>query len=129
MSNININDALKKDILNFIDRIDEIFVDHDIIIDEFVGIKFYFSVMKPENVMNHVVKHVLPHKEKIKSRADNFFYKNNMLFGDLPESKKYLNYLSDVWSKDFDYEDKNEVWEFFDLFIMYAEKFLTLKKN
>lgn len=125
----NINDALKNDILNFIDRIDEILEDHSIIIDEFVGIKFYFSIMSPEQVMNHVVQYILPHKAKIKSRADNFFYKNKMIFGDLPESQKYLDYLSDVWTNDFDIEDKEEVWEFFDIFVMYAEKFLTLKKE
>lgn len=110
----------------FLDRIEDMLIDHGIELPEFIFIKVFINGLTPSASMKHIIDRVLPWKKYIVARNDNFFYKNKKIFGELPE--KHVNYFSDLWvSKTLDEDDKNEIWDFFDAFIAFGEEYK--KKN
>ena len=120
--NIDFAKMLHDELNNFLDRIEDILNEHDIEVEEFIFIKFFITSMSDQQAMNHIIRRVLPWKEHIQGRRDSFFYKNKKIFGELPEDK--VNYFSDLWmSKTLDKDDKKEIWEFFDVFIAFAEEY------
>lgn len=111
---------LHKELLHFTDRVENILDVHHLNSDDIIYIKFFLSNINANNVMQHVIKNILPWKKQIQERDDQFFYKNKEIFGKLPETK--VNYFSDMWmSEKFEEDDKNEFWDFFDTFITFAE--------
>jgi hypothetical protein len=111
--------------LNFINRIEDILNSHNINTDDIIYIKFYAMNSNKEESIKEASLRILPWKEFIRTRNEDFFYKNKKIFGELPEDK--VNYFSDLWKKGvFDEEDKKEIWEFMDCFVAYAEQY---KKN
>ena len=108
--------------LHFADRVEDILNDHHIDSDDIIYVKFFLNSTGQSSCIFHVINKILPWKQHISDRNDNFFYKNKEIFGKLPEQK--VNYFSDLWmSGKLDEADKNEIWDFFDAFITYAEEY------
>lgn len=79
-----------------------------------------FSMMPKENLMNHVVLNILPHKEQINSKNQDFFLNNKQLFGSLPENE--VNYFGNlIVNGNLDDDEKDMIWEYFKVFIALAE--------
>lgn len=118
----NYPELLHTEMLNLIDAIEHILEDHNLDSDDIVFIRFFFEQMSSEKTMQHVISRVLPWSKQIKNRDDDFFYNNKHIFGDLPKEK--VDYVSKLWKSDvLDNEDKDEIWQFFEVFVLYAEKF------
>lgn len=115
---------LKSELANFANRIEDMLGSKNINVDDLVYVKFFLSNMSPRETMDHVIDKMLPWKTQILKKDDKFFYKNNEIFGKLPQSK--VNFFSDRWTDTFDAEDKQEIWDFLDTFIAFAEEY---KKN
>lgn len=125
MSRDDFPNMLHIEMKNLVDRIEDMLNDYNIDIEEFVFVKFFIMKMTPDLAMKHTIERILPWKPYIDSRDDNFFYKNKKIFGELPE--KHVNYVSDLWmSKTLNHDDKDEIWDFFDTFVAFAEEY---KKN
>ena len=92
---------------------------------DFAIVEFFFKNMSSRNIMNHVISNVLPHKEEITTRNEEFF-KNNGLFSKLPTNKVHY-YSNIIYQSDrLDKDDRNAIWAYFDMMIDIAESY---KKN
>lgn len=112
--------AAKEELLYFVERLEEILQEYHIDTDDMIYITFYIQKMSPDEALDHVVHKILPWKQQIKDRNEDFFYKNKEIFGALPAEK--VNYFSDLIRGTFSKDDKDEVWTFFDAFIAFAEE-------
>jgi len=114
---------LKVQVLNLIDDLLTIFPDEpDILL-----IRLYFeNQVDPITLMNGFVKWVYPWKNHIKNRNEDFFKKNDHIFGPLPTDKVYY-FKRRVEDGTLDKEDKDTMWKYFDLFIKLIDKYNKVK--
>lgn len=120
---------LKAEILNFIVFVDEIIKENkeNFQIDNFnsndlILAKEYFNNIDPVTLMSNFVKHVLPYSQKIKNKDEGFFLKNvGKLLNGLPPDKISFIYKI-VESEHLLPEDREVIWDFWNVFIALAEK-------
>lgn len=95
--------------------------------DDIILVEFFFGRLHPETVSHHVLKKVVPHKEHIKARSEDFFRKNKFIFSGLKEDK--VNYYEKVLSNPnrVNAEDKKIMWEYFDEIIRLSEEYKKQK--
>lgn len=84
------------------------------------------------NVLNYFVMKILPLKDMVKERDEDFFLNKCDLFegiGDT-ENKGKINRFKMLWrSESLDDDDKKVVWEWFDSFIYLSEKYQKCKSK
>jgi len=85
------------------------------------AVDFVFRRWHPGRVMDHVILHVLPHKQSIAERNVKFFLENQGIFAGLPEDR--IRYYSNIISggERLDDEDRQTIWEYFDTIVGLAE--------
>jgi len=94
---------------------------------DFVIIRIFLKDKIPvEKIMLQFVSNVLPHKEQVKKRDEQFFLSNINLYSDV--NKKFgeqkVNYFKKLWTNsNLDKEDKEIIWKWMDLFILLSEKY------
>ena len=77
-------------------------------------------------VMKYIVEKLVPLKQMVKQRDDNFFLSHNILFEKLDDKK--VNHFKRLWqSGSLDKENKETIWRWFASFIYLAEKYQKLK--
>lgn len=118
----HLND-LKETISDLITDLSENVFDSDIEKGELMVVQFFFNALTPEKLMKHVVRHILPHKERIDERNVDFFLTNEGLFASLPEDR--VNHYSKAISNGerVTEEDRRVIWEYFDTIIAIAGKY------
>lgn len=120
--------VLKKEVLNFIEFIEQIMNEYGLIFEEenfedIILINEFFKRIDPVVLMNAFIKKVLPYAEQIKNNDQDYFEKNVLkIFSELPQKKVYFIYKIFVEEK-ISKEDKMLVWEYFNIFIKLIEKF------
>ena len=77
------------------------------------------------NVLNYFVLKILPLKQMIVSRNEDFFLNHCSLFDSIKtDEKDKVNNFKKLWrSESLDDDDKKAIWEWFDSFIFLAEKY------
>lgn len=87
---------------------------------------FFQNQVDAQLLMDGFIKWVYPWKDHIKTHNEDFFEKNNHIFGPLPTDK--VEYFK-VKMKDgtFDAQDKEIIWEYFEVFIGLIEQYNKLK--
>jgi hypothetical protein len=118
-SKLNILTEFKTSLVNFLDELIEQFPDQG----DLVVIRIFVNDQVPiVEVMNIVISKILPLKESVKKRDENFFINNNGLFDKLDKSK--VNHFKNLWRSDrLDADDRQSIWRWYDLFIYLAEKY------
>ena len=120
LSSTEILQRFKKIIIQFIDELIELFPkESDLII-----MRVFFGDQIPVNkIADSFIDHVLPHKEMISSRNENFFLdEENNIFGMIDTGK--VVHFKRLWtSKNIDSDDKNAIWAYFDIFIKLIEAY------
>lgn len=85
------------------------------------------------NVLNYVVLNILPLKQLIVERDEDFFLNKCNLFesiGAESEKKTKISRFKRLWrSESLDEDDKRVVWEWFDSFIYLSEKYQKCKSK
>ena len=120
---INILDRFKKSCIKFIDELIEQFPnEQDLIVTRVV-----FDNQLPVNVIaDSFILHVLPHKQMIIDRNENFFLENDNIFGMLDSSK--VLHFKKLWvSNKLDDDDRTIIWKWFDTFCSLVEAYQKLK--
>ena len=89
--------------------------------------EIFFKNMHQERVMQHVVRHVLPHASVIEARKIEFFAQNRELFSGLPEDR--IDYYNDLImnSDRLDDEDKEEIWDYLNTIVELAKMYRKQK--
>lgn len=90
-------------------------------------VEFFFERMHVESIMQHAIKNILPYKKYITNRNQNFFLENKKIFGGLPDDRveHYANLVAT--SDRLDDDDREEIWEFFDVIISLVELYRKKK--
>lgn len=84
------------------------------------------------NVLNYVVLNILPLKQMIVDRDEDFFLNKCNLFESIQndEKKNKVSRFKKLWrSECLDDDDKRVVWEWFDSFIYLSEKYQKCKSK
>jgi hypothetical protein len=118
--------ALKSELLTFVDRLEDIFNHNKINTDDLLLIRVYIHSMNHPIAMDHIINKVLPWKDHIINKDESFFRDNKQIFGQLPKDKVDFFYKKHQL---LEQEDKDEIWDFFNSFIEYADCYLDLKKK
>ena len=86
-------------------------------------VRLYFeNQVDPETLMKGFMKWVYPWKDYIVERNEQYFEKNDHMFGPLPPDK--VNYFKIKFSDGtFDKDDKQVIWEYFEVFLSLMEKY------
>lgn len=97
---------------------------------ELVALSFveaYYSGRDAEEVIDHLVTHVLPYKEHIKSRNVQFFInKKDAIFKGLPQAN--IDRFEVLVTRSpaeggLDEENKTVIWQYFDTFLWLSEEY------
>jgi len=121
-SKTDILNEFKRQLLLFLDEMVEQFPNEG----DFVVMRILLNdQISINDVMNNFILQILPLKTMVKERNDNFFLQNNILFEDLDKSK--VNHFKKIWRSDLlDDDDKEAMWQWFDMFIKIAEKYQNI---
>ena len=95
---------------------------------EFVLYKTLLQTIDTENVMDKLSEDLLPFRDCIKARNEDFFTSNKISLFDSKFTDK--NHLQNLWKSDYiDDEDRDVIWDFFNLFVNLTSKYQQLKQN
>jgi len=86
-------------------------------------VEFLFKKLSPEKIMQHIITHVLPWKKQIKNRDEKFFLENRKIFQGIPEDRIAHYGRVIVNEERILKEDRESVWEYFDVIICLAESY------
>lgn len=93
---------------------------------ELFTVEIFFNQLHPERVMDEVVRHVLPFKEEIENKDEEFFTSSKGLYKGI-EGDTLDRYLETIKSgKRVTQEDKDTAFEYFKTIVALAEEY---KKN
>ena len=125
MSDIQILQRFREGYLGFIDSLISQFPREPNLI---VGRVFFEDGVPVELVAKNFIQRILPYKDQIARRDDSFFMENNHIFGMVSEKNtKDVVHFKTLWaSNQLDDEDRNTIWEWFDLFCKLMEKYSNI---
>ncbi len=123
MSEIQILIKFKDKIIMFLDELIEQFPEEG----DLVIIRIFMKDQIPiDTIMTYFIIKIIPLKEEVKNRDESFFLNNNILFDEIDKGK--VNHFKRLWrSPQIDDNDKNIIWKWFDLFILYVQKYQKVK--
>jgi hypothetical protein len=86
---------------------------------------FFENQVDQQLLMDGFVRWVYPWKDHILDHNEDFFNKNDHIFGPLPTDK--VSYFKDKMNDGtFDEEDKKVIWEYFEVFVRLIDKYKKL---
>ena len=130
MSEIEIIKQFKSTLISFLD---ELIVQFPKEADLVIFRIFLKDRVPIVDVINYFTLKILPLKDMVKSRNEDFFLNHCKIFEDIQDKKDQgtVSHFKKLWrSSSLDDEDKNVVWQWFDSFIFLTEKYQKcLEKN
>lgn len=125
ISGVEILAEFKKQLVNFFDElIDQFPSESDLIV-----IRIFLKDQVPiTDVISYFIREVLPLKDMVRTKNEDFFLKNNILFGQLDKNK--VNHFKRLWrSEQLDNDDKAVIWTWFASFISLTERYQKLAQQ
>lgn len=87
---------------------------------------FFESQVDPETLMKGFIKWVHPWKDYIVKHNEKYFEENDHIFGPLPSDK--VSYFKEKMKDGtFDTDDKEIIWQYFEVFISLVDQYNKLK--
>jgi hypothetical protein len=92
---------------------------------DFVIIRIFIKDQVPvADVIGRFIRDLLPLKDQVKSRNQDFFLQNTILYTGASLANDKINHFKDLWlSKQLDENDREIIWRWMDLFINIAYKY------
>ena len=129
MSEIEILRKFKDTIISFLDELISQFpIEADLVIFR-IFLKDRVPIVE---VINYFVSKILPLKNMVKNRDEDFFLNHCNLMEDINKqsTKGKINNFKKLWrSPTLDDDDKEVVWQWFDIFITLSEKYQKIMIN
>ena len=118
--------GLQTQIVRFIKFLRENILTRQEDIDNSFLVELFFANMGGYEIMDHAVSKLLPWKNQIVERDENFFLTNTFIFKGLPQEQ--IEYFGKLLGGDqITPVNKEAVWKFFDVFVVFAEEFKKMK--
>lgn len=123
-SEVNILSAFKRSAKSFLDELITSFPNEQDLV--FLRVLLTSDSVPVVTLMNHFIHKVLPKKDLISQRQDSFFTQNESLFGSFSSKDTLRN----LWvSGNLSAENKEVIWQWFDLFVKLAEKCVDIRSK
>lgn len=90
---------------------------------DFILLRIILKEMSADVLINHFIKDILHLKDKVKQRDSTFFLENRLLYLDANIDENKTNHFKELWQKDIDDEDRDTIWEWFDVLINISEEY------
>ncbi len=87
---------------------------------------FFENQVDSETLMKGFVKWVYPWKNYIKNHNEKYFEENEHIFGPVP-ADKFQHFKVKMKDGTFDKDDKEIIWEYFEVFISLIEQYNKVK--
>jgi len=122
MSTLDILIQLKDQLIFFFDELIDILPEEPDLVIVRIFLKDKIPIM---DVMEYIIKKLIPLKAMVIERNDAFFMNHNILFDRLDSNK--VNHFKRLWtSGSLDNQNKETIWKWFRSFIYLAEKYNRL---
>jgi hypothetical protein len=119
--------SLKTQLVEFFDELIELFPDEQ---DFIVGRILINDTLPISIIMDYIVKNLCPLQEQVKTKNEDFFLQNNILFEKLDSEKaSKVNHFRRIWTSGLDHEDKETIWKWFTSFIFLGNKYKDISKK
>lgn len=98
---------------------------------DFVTFRVLLGDIPIVDVMNYVVVKLCPLRELVRTRNEQFFIGNNVLFGGFSnEQIGKVNHFRNMWlSPNLDKEEKDAMWRWFGMFISLGNKYMEATRT
>jgi len=92
---------------------------------DFVIIRIFIKDQIPvADVIGRFIRDLLPLKEQVKSKDEQFFLQNSILYTGASLANDKINHFKELWqSKQLDNNDRDIIWKWMELFIAIAQKY------
>lgn len=123
MSEIEILKKFKDTVISFLDELIGQFPEEADLVIFRIFLKDRVPIIE---VIKYFVRKVLPLKKMIEDRDEDFFLNHCTLMEDInnQNTKGKINHFKKLWrSETLDDEDKEVVWQWFDIFVTLSEKY------
>lgn len=125
LSRLELLKKLKDELVLFFDELIELIPEEPDLVVIRIFMKDKFPI---QDVMEYIVKKLVPLKQMVIQKDDGFFLNNNILFDEIDEKK--VNHFKNLWQANIlDEEDRSMLWQWFRGFIVMAEIYDKKDKN
>lgn len=125
MSQYSLLVQLKEQLVFFFDELIELLPDEPDLVIVRIFIKDQIPIVE---VMDYMIRRLVPLEHLTKTKDDSFFLNNNILFEKVDNNK--VNHFRRLWlSGKLDDEDKNTIWKWFRGFIYLSKKYKEIMDN
>jgi hypothetical protein len=115
--------VLKTQLLLFFDELIHILPNEQ----DFIVIRFFIKDQVPiSDVMDYIVKKLVPLESYVLNKDERFFLEHQVLFEDLRDQNTKVSYFKTMWENSQDEENKEVIWNWFKYFIQVGKKYQTL---
>lgn len=127
MSQYQILQDFKDNLIIFLDELIVQFEDEPDLIIARIFLKDQIPV---EDVISNFIIKLLPMKDKVKERDEDFFLSQDIFFGFGHAEETKVNRFKRLWQSNIlDKDDRETMWKWFDTFFRLAEKYQKVKMS
>ena len=121
---IQILQLLKKELLTFLDELISLLPQEK----DFIVMRFFIKDQIPiVDVMNYIIRELVPLEQYVLDKNDKFFLENQVLFEPLKDEKSKVNYFKEIWENHDVDDNKDTIWNWFRHFINLGKKYQSLQ--
>ena len=120
---LTILNEFRNQLINFLDEI----IEHFPTEGDFVIIRMFVKDQIPAtDILGRFIRDLLPFQEFVKSRNEEFFLENSLLYTGGKISSNKIDHFSKLWKSDkLDELNKKIIWDWMDLFMKLANSYKT----
>ncbi len=90
---------------------------------DLILMRMIFKEMSADLLVNRFIKDILHLKDKVIQRDSTFFLENRLLYVDAKLDESKTNHFKQLWQSNIDDEDRDTIWEWFDVLITISEEY------
>ena len=90
---------------------------------DLILMRMIFKEMSADLLVNRFIKDILHLKDKVIQRDSTFFLENRLLYVDANLDESKTNHFKQLWQSNIDDEDRDTIWEWFDVLITISEEY------
>lgn len=122
---IQILQLLKKELLTFLDELISLLPQEK----DFIVMRFFIKDQIPiVDVMNYIIRELVPLEQYVLDKNDKFFLENQVLFEPLKDEESKVNYFKEIWENHDVDDNKDTIWNWFRHFINLGKKYHSLQQ-